>query len=394
MLLLSTPMALKMRIIISVQSIRYPMTGIGRYTLEIASRISRYDNIEDILYYDGSRLRHVIPVPSYVENNTNKYFNIIKKIFGRYSIFVKLYKILVRFMSTNIFRYKNSYIYHGTNFYLPSFGGRKIVTIHDLSVISYPMYHPIERVNMLSDEIEISINSADAIITDSHYTKNEIISLYDIDSNNIHVVHLAHGSEFHYRSMNECNIYMDKYDIEWKKYVLFVGTIEPRKNIESLIDAFSQLDEIIKNNYKLLIVGHKGWNNNNVFEKMNTGANEGWLRYIGFVEEKDLPYIYAGAHLFVFPSFYEGFGLPVLEAMASGVPVVASTSSSIPEVCGDAAALCDPNDTNNLRDLILRGIMDDEWRAEAIKRGLKRATDFSWDKCARETYEVYKIHSG
>lgn len=382
-----------MRIILSVQSIRYPMTGIGRYTLEIARRISEFDDIQDMLYYDGVRIRNFIRTPSYHENTSTYFSKNIKRILGRYSLITRSYKFINKHMNSMNLNKLSNYVYHGTNFYLPSFGGPKIVTIHDLSVISYPEYHPVERINMLSGEIRKSIDAADAIITDSDYVKKEIVKMYDVDSNKIHVVHLAHGYEYFPRSPDVAHNIMNKYELEWKKYVLLVGTVEPRKNIEAAIDAFSQLSDVIKSNYKLIIVGHKGWSNQGIFQKIEWATAQGWLRYIGFVEEEDLPYIYSGAHLFAFPSFYEGFGLPVLEAMASGVPVVASNSSSIPEVCGTAAALCDPHDTPGLRDLILRGIEDEEWREEAIKRGLERTTHFSWDKCARETYEIYKKYS-
>tara|TARA_R110002020_G_scaffold367683_1_gene579524 strand:- start:9803 stop:10915 length:1113 start_codon:yes stop_codon:yes gene_type:complete len=369
------------------------MTGIGRYTLEIARRMSEFDEIQDMLYYDGVRVRNFIQKPSYRETTSVSFSKKIKNILGRFPFIVNAYKFTNKYMNSMNLSKLNGYVYHGTNFYLPDFGGPKVVTIHDLSVISYPEYHPIERINMLSGEIKKSIDAANAIITDSEYVKKEIMTMFGADSNKIHVVPLSHGYEYFPRGPDVAENIMNKYDIKWKKYVLLVGTIEPRKNIEAAIDAFSQLSDAIKANYKLIIVGHKGWSNQGIFQKIENATAEGWLRYIGFVEEQDLPCIYSGAQLFVFPSFYEGFGLPVLEAMASGVPVVASNSSSIPEVCGTAAALCDPNDTSGLRDLILRGIQDEEWRREAIKRGLERTTHFSWDKCARETYEIYKRYA-
>jgi glycosyltransferase involved in cell wall biosynthesis len=379
-----------MRIILSVQSIKYPMTGIGRYTLEIANRISHFDDVNDMKYYDGLRIRSDIPMPSYITKNRNLLFSRMKRFIGKYTFFTDIYKRFLRMINRNTLNSLADYIYHGTNFYLPDYDGTKIVTIHDLSIITYPEFHPVERVNMLADEIRNSIKNADRIITDSLYVKNEIMEMFDIDRRIISVIHLSHGTQYHNIFNALSSTILNKYDLIYKRYVLFVGTIEPRKNIKTLLEAYSNINENIRQEYFLVIVGHSGWNNNDVISQMRIASDEGWLRYIGFIEEDDLPHIYAGAHLFVFPSFYEGFGLPVLEAMASGVPVVASDSSSIPEVCGDAAALCRPDDVIGFRDLITRGITDEKWREEAIELGLERATHFSWDKCAQETYEVYK----
>lgn len=125
-------------------------------------------------------------------------------------------------------------------------------------------------------------------------------------------------------------------------------------------------------------------------ERLRTAEGEGWVRYLGFVSENDLPLLFAGARLFTFPSLYEGFGLPILEAMASGVPVVTSTSSTLPEVAGDAAAMCDPEDVESLTRLIAQGLDDERWRDTAIERGLAQAGRFSWKRCAEETAAIYR----
>jgi alpha-1,3-rhamnosyl/mannosyltransferase len=173
-------------------------------------------------------------------------------------------------------------------------------------------------------------------------------------------------------------------------YSLFVGTIEPRKNIETLLDAYSRLPLELRKRWPLVLTGYHGWRNESIHQRLESAKREGWAFYLGFVPSEDLPLLFAGARLFTFPSLYEGFGLPVLEAMSSGVPVVCSNSSSLPEVAGDAALMCDAKDTETLTDLIRRGLEDDAWRASAVEQGLLHAAGFSWERCALETLQVYQ----
>lgn len=287
----------------------------------------------------------------------------------------------------------NQYLYHGTNYDLPQFPGKKIVTIHDLSILTMPEFHPIERVNFLAKEIKRSIDNADAIITDSLFIKEEIVEHFKIDQKHIHVVNLAHSGEFFQRDELATLNTLNKYGLSHGQYTLYAGTIEPRKNISNLINSYSRLPQTIRSKYPLVLVGHKGWNNEGIFELIENAQKEGWLIYLGFVTEDDLPLLYSGARLFAFPSIYEGFGLPVLEAMASGVPVVSSNRSSLPEVCGDAALLCDPNDIEGLTAALLSGVTDENWRNAAINKGLTRAQSFSWARCGDETIDIYEKYS-
>ena len=138
------------------------------------------------------------------------------------------------------------------------------------------------------------------------------------------------------------------------------------------------------------MAGYKGWANEAIMERLDRAIREGWAYYLGFVPDADLPYLFAGAKLFVFPSLYEGFGLPVLEAMASGVPVLTSSSSTLPEVAGGAAAICHPEDIESMTAALLKGLVDETWRSSAVELGLSQASKFSWQKCAEETAEVYR----
>jgi alpha-1,3-rhamnosyl/mannosyltransferase len=173
-------------------------------------------------------------------------------------------------------------------------------------------------------------------------------------------------------------------------YTLYAGTIEPRKNIEVLLDAYSVLPDAIRQRWPLVLAGYHGWQSEQLHQRIDAAVSAGWARYLGYVADEDLPHLFAGAHLFFFPSHYEGFGLPVLEAMASGVPVVCSNASSLPEVAGGAALMFDPEDADALHQLILTGLEDEVWRKTAKEKGLMQASIFSWRRCANETVSVYR----
>jgi alpha-1,3-rhamnosyl/mannosyltransferase len=173
-------------------------------------------------------------------------------------------------------------------------------------------------------------------------------------------------------------------------YTLFTGTVEPRKNIGTLLDAYSRLPAALRGRCPLVVCGYRGWQSDALHRRLEEAQAQGWVKYLGFVSNEMLPLLMAGARLFAYPSVYEGFGLPVLEAMASGVPVVCSNATTLPEVTGGAAAMHEPNDVDTLLVCLQQGLEDGTWRHEARERGLVRADQFSWERCASETMAVYK----
>jgi alpha-1,3-rhamnosyl/mannosyltransferase len=230
---------------------------------------------------------------------------------------------------------------------------------------------------------------ADALITDSEYTRRELADYFSWPIERIHTVPLASSAEFHPRSPEVLRDTLSRHGLEVDGYSLFVGTIEPRKNIDTLLDAYCRLPMAVRTRWPLILTGYHGWRNDAIHQRLETARREGWARYLGFVPSEELPLLFAGARLFTFPSLYEGFGLPVLEAMSSGVPVVCSNSSSLPEVAGDAALMCEPLDVEGLTALLQRGLEDESWRMTAIEQGLQHAAGFSWERCAMETLQVY-----
>lgn len=373
-----------MKVVISVEPIRYPLTGIGRYAYELSSRLKAAGDV-DINFFSGWKFLEDVPEPA--EEVVNKYK--IKKLVQRSALAMELYRQISPILKKIALKNFDSYLYHGTNFYLPPFSGPSIATFHDISPFSHADFHPKSRNDMMKKEIELSLKRANRLIAVSENAKKEISSYFSWPVDKIDVTALACSSQYHPRARGDVASTLAKYDLEYQSYLLCVGTIEPRKNLDGLISAYGRLDSKIRKKYPLVLIGYRGWNNEKILSLIDKGEREGWIKYIGFVQDVDLPHIYSGAKLFVFPSHYEGFGLPVLEAISSGVPVVSSNSSSIPEVVGDCAMMCNSYDIVELSKLIDIGIQDDCWRDKVIKKGLVQAMNFSWEKCAVETLVSY-----
>lgn len=188
----------------------------------------------------------------------------------------------------------------------------------------------------------------------------------------------------------ECRTVLQKYALEYKQFNLVVATIEPRKNFEGIIKAFNELPISLKKAYPLIIVGDKGWLSEEIHNAINQLIEAGYAQRLGYVDDADLPMLYAAAALFIYPSFYEGFGLPVLEAMASGTCVLTANNSSLSEVAGQACMQVDAHSTAQLTEAWHALLSDEALREEYAQLGVEQAKTFTWEKCVKETIEIYE----
>ncbi|MCQ9205354.1 MAG: glycosyltransferase family 4 protein [Omnitrophica bacterium] len=265
-----------------------------------------------------------------------------------------------------------------------------IVTIHDLIPLRFPQHFSKRSLDGYTRMHRKVLKKAKLIITDSQNSKNDIVELMGIDEKKIKVIMLGVDERFKQTGDKEkVSRYLSKYNIN-SKYILFVGGPSENKNVSGLLKGYKIFRENSSQNHKLVLVGKKSWGYSKIIEEAKDLGLERDIIVTGYVSDEDLVYIYNGADLLVHPSLYEGFGFPPLEAMACGVPVVASDVSSIPEVVGDAAILIDPYNTEDLAQVIIKVIDDSSLRQELTKKGLQRAKDFSWERCARETLAVYQ----
>ncbi|MDD5296576.1 MAG: glycosyltransferase family 1 protein [Rhodocyclaceae bacterium] len=377
-----------MKVIVSIDSLRYPLTGIGRYTFELVRQLQTHELVDTVRLFAGHGFVDAIPEPG--EKAASVSASSLRRWLLKSRVAVKTFQTLSPILKRRALRGCDGYIFHGPNYYLPPFGGGGIATIHDLSMYTWAQFHPPERVRYMQKEIPLALKRAQLLLTDSEYTRKEVAGFFGWPEDRIRAVPLASSEEFHPRAPAEIRAVLDRFGLQADGYCLFAGTIEPRKNIGALLDAYSLLPESLRRRWPLVLAGYRGWQSEALHARIEKAEREGWARYLGYVTSEELPVLFSGARLFVFPSLYEGFGLPVLEAMASGVPVVCSNSSSLPEVSGDAAGTCSPDDVDELSRLISVGLADEVWRETARARGLLQAAGFSWKRCADETVAAYR----
>ena len=285
------------------------------------------------------------------------------------------------------------HLYHSTDFVLPPVGGGvpTILTVHDLSFVHYPATFPPRLVAYLNRVVPWSVARASHVLADSEATRRDLQEVWGVAAEKITVLYSGVHERFRPAGDDAIAAARATYGLGDTPYVLAVGTVQPRKNYELLVRAFRPVVEQLPHN--LVIVGGKGWLDEGLPAEIRRQGLEGRVRPAGFVADADLPALYAGADLFVFPSLYEGFGLPLLEAMACGTPVLSSDASSLPEVvrgpAGEAAILLSPHDEAAWSAAILRLLTDEETRRRLAKAGLEQSRRFSWAAAARQLAEIY-----
>ena len=262
-----------------------------------------------------------------------------------------------------------------------------IYTIHDLTNIFYPQYHKLK--GRLIDKLFLAkaVKKTNKIIAISDATKKDIVKLFPSTQEKISVTHLGYDKVFKPLPKKEIETHLEKYKLN-SGYVLYVGTLEPRKNIETILKAYSLIDSGVQNMHPLVIVGKKGWKYEKIFEVFKELGLKEKVRFLDYLDFEDLPALYNGASVFVFPSFYEGFGLPPLEAMACGTPVITSNVSSLPEVVEDSGILVDPLDTELIAKNIEAILTDNDLRFELSEKAIKQSSKFSWGKTAKQTLNI------
>ncbi len=269
-----------------------------------------------------------------------------------------------------------------------------VVTIHDMSLTLFPRYHPPRRVMLNRPLVNLAARRAQAIITVSESAKRDIVGLYGLDADRVHVVHEAAAPTFGpVHDAAALRRVRRTYGLA-ERFILYVGAIEPRKNLPTLIDAFAARRQSGDLPHQLVCAGPYGWLCRDIERRVERLDIAGAVRFTGYVPFADLPALYSLAEMFVFPSLYEGFGLPVVEAMACGTAVIAGSAAALSEVTAGASEHVRPLDVEALGEVMVSLGRDPEQRRELARRGLERSRAFSWDRAARETLDLYRLAAG
>jgi len=268
---------------------------------------------------------------------------------------------------------------------------RVTVTIHDMTCWLLPETHPPARVAAARWFADRVIRRADGLIAVSASARSDAARILGLAPERIEVIHSGVSEAFFDVPAEAVAAVRSRYRLSLP-YGLFVGTIEPRKNVGLLLDAYLGLPAELRHEYELVVAGPSGWAQQTLLERLRTAG--GGVRYLGYVPEQDLPGLTAGATVFVYPSLYEGFGFPVAQALAAGVPVITSNVSSLPEICGGAALLVAPRSLQEVRTALERMLADPVRRAEMARRGPEVAQDYRWEPCARKSLSFFERVTG
>lgn len=374
-----------MKIAIDATIIRKENTGTGFYIINLINGLAKIKDGNDYYIFMNNELSKEF------FNFENNNFHIINKNFKN-----RIFRVIWQFF---LFPFElkklKVRVLHSPNYITPLFklGFKVIVTIHDLTFYLFPEKFTVTKRLFFKYMLPLFIKISDKIIAVSNNTKKDILKFFKISERKVIVTFESYPEYYTYNNdSNDQNI-LTKYGIG-SKYLLFVGMIEPRKNILSILKSFKEIDSDLE--LDLVIAGKKGWYYKEIelyLEKLLRIGIKNKIIFTGYVSEPELKYLYQNAFIFIYPSIYEGFGIPPLQAMACKVPVITSNLSSLPEVVGDAAIMVNPYDINKISEAIRTLYNDLDKRSELINKGVIQAKKFSLENFAKNTIDVYKIFS-
>jgi len=372
------------RIAFNGSALLSPLTGVGQYAKSLAECMASNDALELHYFYAAAWSNDIRTRPV---RKIGPVKELIKKIVPQP---YRVSRALQQWRFDMGIRRIRPALYHEPN-YLPfRFDGPTVITAHDLSWIRYPETHPSQRVAVMNELFPRALETATHILTDASYIRQEIMDEFGVAASRITSVPLGSRAVFHPRTAEECASVLQGRGLHYRQFVLCVGTLEPRKNLEMAIRAYAGMPAKFREQRPLVTVGMKGWLTSSLESVMQPLVASGELRPLGFMSDEALAALYASAMVLVYPSLYEGFGLPPLEAMASGTPVIVSNRSTLPEVVGSAGVIIDAQDEDGLREELRRFDEDSRFWHGRAQASLAQAATFSWQKCADETVSVYR----
>lgn len=377
-----------MKILVNATPLLSPWTGIGQYIHNLFTAMQQQQEAELHMAYGLKVVRGYTQAPTVGAAQAPWLRQLALKVLPNP-------RATKRMVEELMFRHKTRHglrgaIYHEPNYLPMKFEGPLVLTVCDMSCFDHPETHPKERVRLMNEGMPAAIERADHMVVISQDSKLALQRWFGVPDEKITVTYLAANPTFRLIEPAQLADPLAGFGLSPKSYVLTVGTLEPRKNLSTLFAAFAKLPKALRQRFPLVVVGMKGWKYDDLMGEAQTLVNDGELRFLGYVDDAQMPAIYAGAAAFCYPSRYEGFGLPALEAMASGVPVLTSNATSLPEVVGHAGLMVDPDDVGGMCDSLALLLEDASTAHHMAELGLARARTFSWERCAQETLAVYQ----
>lgn len=357
--------------------------GVGHYTYNLVDSLLKIDTRNKyVLFFD----RRVGDAGFFKKGNTEiKFFPFIE-----YKAFLPI--AYSHFLAAAFVSREKLDVFHSPACTTPlAYYKNSVVTIHDMAIYQNKSWFP-SQIFATRVVVPSSVKRSKRVIAVSNYTKQDLVKFMQVPEEKVTVVYNGVDIKIDERKSSEARreLLKNKFGIE-KKYLLFVGTIQPRKNVMGIISAFDLLrGTSVFEDYQLAIAGKKGWDNDDVFKAIRQFGLTKKVIFTGYITSDDKALLMKNASLFVFPSFYEGFGLSILEAQKVGTPVITSDITSMPEIADNAALLVDPYSVEDISKAMKKALIDQVLRDGLIKRGYENVLRFSWEKCARETLAVYK----
>jgi alpha-1,3-rhamnosyl/mannosyltransferase len=389
-----------MRVIVNEQSCLGPKTGVGHYTSELLRGLRHIAPELDLDVFPKGGLRELwklwTRVRPYLQADmpaatasTGQRPRRRSWRAGAWQCLRRSYQPLLNRLRRRTFHAGRYDLYHEPNYIPVPADCQTITTFHDLSVVLHPEWHPPDRVAWFEQHLARALAQSDHLIAGSDHTRREITRHLGV--NPARVTRVYYGIRSGLRPLPPDEIAEARHRLGLPaRYLLYVGTVEPRKNIQRLLEAYCALPAGPRARWPLLLVGKWGWGTQGVAEYYRATARHHGVRHLGYVPERDLAALYNGARVLLYPSLYEGFGLPPLEMMACGGAVIASTAAAVAEVAAPRAQLVDPLDVDGWRAAMQRVVSDDEWWDSLRESAAEHARPFTWERCAAETLGVYR----
>jgi glycosyltransferase involved in cell wall biosynthesis len=392
------------RLILNAKSLRPPLTGVGNYTYHLLEQYVKGQYADEVHCFSGTRWQtgpEQLAVASHIRSlqrpiDRKASDALISELSSAISRVPGVQALYSHFMDRRFERTANAIpdaVYHETNYVLRPYAGPCVTTVHDLSHIRYPEYQSDYVIEWLGQNLRESLSRADYILTVSNIVRAELIDCFDVPEEKVRTVYEGVDHSYKPRNQEQTMGVLSLLGLRHKHYILLSATLEPRKGIDVLLDAWSLLPASLRREFPLVLTGSSGWHNEDLLKKLKVLMAEGGVHHLGYVPADVLAVLFSGASIFCYPSVYEGFGLPVLDAMSSGVPVICRAGTSMAEFSQGACLLCDTATPEELA-FNIEMLLNSRSAQEAwAQKGLVQAAQFSWERCAAETNEIYRLIS-